>query len=140
MYDLLMGGPGENKKTLQRTIELMKKVNPHRVGVTIGVRIYPGTPLASSILEAGPLSNNTHLQGEVFKEDFFSPTFYLSSELSDEIFPYLEKLIGDDERFFLPKGAGKDASYNYNQNTFLIKAIKEGYRGAYWDILRKLGV
>jgi len=140
MYDLLLGGPGENKETLQDTIELMKRVNPHRVGVTIGVRVYPGTPLSSSILKQGPLKKNPHLHGQVFHRNFFKPTFYLSSELGEEIFPYVEKLVRDDERFFFPKNVGNLQNYNYNQNILLIKAINKGYRGAYWDILRKVRV
>jgi len=140
MYDLLLGGPGESKETLRDTIELMKRVNPHRVGVAIGVRVYPGTSLSSRILRQGPLEKNRHLHGEVLHRDFFKPTFYLSSELGDEIFPYVEKLVGDDEKFFFPKDVGKSKNYNYNQNIVLVKAIDKGYRGAYWDILRKVQV
>ena len=140
MYDLLLGGPGESKETLRDTIELMKRVNPHRVGVAIGVRVYPGTPLSSRILRQGPLEKNRHLHGEVLHQDFFKPTFYLSSELGDEIFPYVEKLVGDDERFFFAKDVGKSKNYNYNQNIVLVKAIDKGYRGTYWDILRKVQV
>ena len=76
----------------------------------------------------------------ILPRDFLKPTFYLSSELGEEIFPYVSKLVGDDERFFFPKDVGKSKNYNYNQNTVLIKAIGKGYRGAYWDILRKVQV
>jgi len=58
--------------------------------------------------------------------------------LGEEIFPYVEKLVGKDERFFFPTDVGKSKNYNYNQNVLLIKAIEDGYRGAYWDILRKV--
>ncbi len=140
MYDLLLGGPGENKETLQDTIEFMKRVNPHRVGVTIGIRIYPGTPISSRILKQGLLKENPHLRGKVSHQDFFDPTFYLYSELGEEIFSCVERLVAEDERFLFPKDRGKSKSYNYNQNTFLINAINNGQRGAYWDILRKARV
>jgi hypothetical protein len=31
-----------------------------------------------------------------------------------------------------------DANYTYNDNEVLVNAIKQGYKGAYWDILRRL--
>ena len=31
-----------------------------------------------------------------------------------------------------------DSNYNYNDNTVLIRAIENGARGAYWDILRRM--
>jgi len=138
MYDLLLGGPGEDKETLRDTIELMKRVGPDRVGITIGARVYPGTSLSSSILKQGPFEKNRHLHGETPDRDFFRPIFYLSSQLGDGIFPHVEKLVGDDERFFFPKDVGKSKNYNYNQNIALIEAIRKGHRGAYWDILRRM--
>lgn len=140
MYDLLLGGPGENRETLRDTIELMKRLNPHRVGVNIGVRVYPGTSLSSIILREGEPKENCCLYGRTLRPDFFEPTFYLSSQLGEEIFPYVEKLVGKDERFFFPTDVGKSKNYNYNQNVLLMKAIEDGYRGAYWDILRRVQV
>ena len=29
-------------------------------------------------------------------------------------------------------------NYNYNDNTTLVNAIRGGYRGAYWDIMRRM--
>ncbi len=137
MYDLLLGGPGENKETLKDTIELMKELSPDRVGVTVGIRVYPGTSLSRSILEEGSLEKNPHLHGEVLDRNFLEPTFYLSSEVSDEIFSHVERILGNDERFLFPRDVGKGRNYNYNQNTRLIRAIHRGARGAYWDILRR---
>ena len=54
MYDLLLGGPGETKETLKETIELMKELSPHRIGAALGVRIFPGTGLASMVQARGP--------------------------------------------------------------------------------------
>ena len=46
--------------------------------------------------------------------------------------------IGGDERFFFFNPADSGKNYNYDGNEVLVDAIKRGYRGAYWDILRKL--
>lgn len=138
MYDLLLGGPGENKKTLRETVKLMRRADPHRVGVAMGVRVYPGTFLSSFLLNQRPLHKDTFAQEKSLSDDFFSPTFYLCPEMGEQIFSYVEGLVGDDERFLFPKDTGKSKNYNYNQNTLLIKAINNGYRGAYWDILRRV--
>lgn len=138
MYDLLLGGPGEEEKTIKETIQLMRETNPDRVGVSAGVRVYPGTPLATYILREGSFNENPHIRGSDPDDQFFTPTFFLSAKVGDDIFPLLEQLVGDDERFFFPKEAGKSKNYNYNENTVLIEAIRKGYRGAYWDILRRI--
>jgi hypothetical protein len=47
-------------------------------------------------------------------------------------------LVKGDERFFFGGGEEPEANYNYNDNSILMEAIKKGYRGAFWDILRRL--
>ncbi len=143
MYDLLLGGPGETRETVRETIDLMKKVSPDRVGVMLGMRVYPGTRLAG-MLNKGEKGNKTGLYGDRGDrggrgekgDSFLLPTFYLSPGLDEAIENYITELIGKDERFFF--SARKDSqNYNYNQNQILIRALEEGYKGAYWDILRR---
>lgn len=137
MYDLLLGGPGETRESLKETIDLMKQVSPDRVGVSLGVRLFPGTRLAGRVLEAGPLASNPNLRGRVSgNESLLAPVFYLSTEMGWDCETYLSDLIGGDERFLF--ASGEAANYNYNDNSVLVQAIKEGYRGAYWDILRRV--
>jgi radical SAM superfamily enzyme YgiQ (UPF0313 family) len=138
MYDLLLGGPGETRNSLRETIEAMKRMSPHRVGASLGVRVYPKTSLAKMILQQGPLETNPNLHGEC-DGSFLAPIFYLSAELGDDASQYLEGLIGVDERFMFMAGDSSSSNYNYNTNTVLVNAIRDGYRGAFWDILRRLG-
>ena len=136
MYDLLLGGPGENKESLSTTITMMKEINPSRVGISAGVRIYPGTRLAEIAME-DIHTGGANLQGFI-TPGFFNPVFYVSSELRDELFPSIASLVRGDERFFFGGGEETEANYNYNDNSILMEAIKKGYRGAFWDILRRL--
>jgi len=140
MYDLLIGGPGETRSTVKASIELMQELKPDRAGFSIGVRVYPKTELARLILEEGPISQNPNLFGE--KENnpqFLKPLFYLSSEMGgDTIFTYISQLVGKDPMYFFADPTDQDQNYNYNWNLPLVDAIKKGYRGAYWDILRKM--
>ncbi|MEE8470792.1 MAG: radical SAM protein [Dehalococcoidia bacterium] len=139
MYDLLLGGPGETRQSLRETIETMKRLSPNRVGTSLGVRVFPKTKLALSLRRQGALNENPNLHGTVAGNDhFFAPIFYLSSRLGDDASDYLSHLIGEDERFFFVSPADAEKNYNYNDNTVLVNAIKAGYRGAFWDILRRL--
>ena len=123
MYDLLLGGPGETTQTLVETMRLMQSLPVDRVGVSLGVRVYPGTQLAAM------LDKN--------EADALEPEYYVSPKLGAEPLDFLRELIGDDKRFLLPVG-DDEQDYNYNDNTVLQNAIARGHRGAYWDILRKL--
>lgn len=136
MYDLLLGGPGENKETLSTAISLMKEIDPSRVGISAGLRIYPGTRLAEIAME-DINTGGANLQGTM-TEGFFNPIFFVSSDVGDELFPLIASLVKGDERFFFGGGDETEANYNYNDNSILVEAIKKGYRGAFWDILRRL--
>ncbi len=139
MYDLLLGGPGEIRQTLQQTIELMKRLSPSRVGAALGVRIFPGTELANMVRKMGPLHANPSLRGTVDNnEQFFAPIFYLSAALGADAPHHLADLVAGDERFFLSSPEAGEQNYNYNDNAFLIEAIRKGYKGAFWDILRRI--
>lgn len=140
MYDLLLGGPGETRQSLRQTVETMKRLSPHRVGAWLGVRIYPGTALAEMIGRQGPLDQNPNLHGTVAgNQNLLAPVFYLSAEMGAEADHYLAELVAGDERFFVSSRDAQRQSYNYNDNTVLAEAIRAGYRGAFWDILRRLG-
>ena len=139
MFDLLIGGPGETKGTVAETIELMRRAQPDRVGTSVGVRVYPGTRLARIVESEGPRERNRSLHGQVSDNpNFLKPVFYLSAELGDDASQFVSDLVGNDERFFMPVPEATRKNYNYNENQVLVEAIKKGYRGAFWDILRRL--
>jgi tryptophan 2-C-methyltransferase len=136
MYDLLLGGPGEDKESLTFAISFMKEIEPSRVGISAGVRIYPGTRLAQIAL-ADIKKGSANVRG-IINPDFFAPVFYVSQAMGDELYPFIAALVKKDERFFFGGGGEAEANYNYNANNVLMEAIKRGYRGAFWDILRRL--
>jgi radical SAM superfamily enzyme YgiQ (UPF0313 family) len=132
MLDLLLGSPGETRESLIKTVELMQRAAPDRVGISLGIRVYPGTPLARQVAleERHP--------GLVGGADPFTPLFFLEPAVAPFCFSLLDDLIGDDPRFLFFDPSRPDKNYNYNANQRLCDAIAQGYRGAYWDILRKL--
>jgi len=131
MLDLLLGSPGESRESIIRTVELMRRAEPDRVGVAVGVRVYPGTELADSVKQEEQRS------GLVGGENSLDPLFFLAPSIAPVAFELLDQLIGDDRRFLFFDPSRPDRNYNYNANQRLVDAIQKGYRGAYWDILRR---
>lgn len=80
---LLMGGPGETPDTVQESVELLKSYNPFLVNLTVGIRIYPHTPLCDQALSEGVISSEDNL---------LWPHFYLSEAVAEWIWDYLKEL------------------------------------------------
>jgi radical SAM superfamily enzyme YgiQ (UPF0313 family) len=132
MLDLLIGAPGESAQSITATINLMRRIKPDRVGVAVGVRIYPGTEL-DAMAQRGELRNGC--SGGSGLDD---PLFYLEPAIAEQCFSLLDRLIANDKRFFFFDPTRPDRNYNYNANQVLVDAIGRGERGAYWDILRRI--
>ena len=71
---LLLGGPGETKDSVEESLSLADSLNLEALKITIGLRLYPQTPLARIALEEGVISAD---------EDLLLPRFYLTPELRD---------------------------------------------------------
>lgn len=141
MFDLILGSPGETKQSIKTTIHLMKKIKPDRVGISLGVRLYPMTRLGRQVLEGskGTPSKNPSLFGTLENnESFLRPIYFCDISLGEDVEDWLHGLVGDDPRFLLGRRTEANPDYNYNDNPELTKAIKSGHRGAYWDILRRV--
>ena len=131
MFDLLLGSPGESKESITRTIDLMRRAGPDRVGVAFGVRVYPGTDLAKLMVQGKPR------EGCIGGGSPLEPLFFIEPKIAPFISELLDELIGGDTRFLFFDPSRPDRNYNYNANQLLVEAIQAGYRGAYWDILRR---
>jgi radical SAM superfamily enzyme YgiQ (UPF0313 family) len=134
IVDLLLGGPGETEASVRRSLDFVRSALPDRIGLSVGVRVYPSTPLARL---AARQPEALHGPGAA-TPDFVAPTFYLSTELGEGIFSLIRSIVGDDRRFFFADPTEANRNYNYNANQLLVDALRRGYRGAYWDILRRV--
>jgi hypothetical protein len=133
MLDLLLGGPGESRASLRAAIECVRRAAPERAGISLGLRVYPGTPLDRQVAAAGEAPG---LSGG---PEPAAPRYYLEPAIADGCYALLDDLIGDDPRFLFLDPTKEQQNYSYNAHQRLTDAIAEGYRGAYWDILRRLG-
>ncbi len=86
---LLLGGPGETRKTVDESLAFAASLNLEALRITVGIRIYPGTPLARRALEDGIISAD---------DDLLVPRFYLA--------PGLEPWI--HERIAAQDGTGQE--------------------------------
>jgi radical SAM superfamily enzyme YgiQ (UPF0313 family) len=71
---LLLGGPGETRRTVQQSLSFADSLNLEAMKVTIGIRVYPGTALAGTAIEEGLLRRG---------DDLLHPRFYLAPDLKD---------------------------------------------------------
>jgi uncharacterized Fe-S cluster-containing MiaB family protein len=127
MADLLLGAPGETLDSLKKVIEDMKTLEPFRVGVSYGVRVYSGTAFCRYLEKSGyPVPSS-----------LLFPFFYVSERVKDGIDEFIKEEIKGDERFYFNSKDEPSQNYNYNANQVIQDAIKEGFRGAFWDILAR---
>jgi len=69
---LLLGGPGENRKTVLESLTFADSLALEVVKVTTGIRIYPHTLLARTAREAGLIESDA---------DLLFPKFYMAREV-----------------------------------------------------------
>jgi len=132
MLDLLIGSPGESRKSVTQAIRLMQQTDAQCIGIALGLRVYPGTELARKLL-----SGKTTYQLPA-NDDPAEPMFFLEPSIASDVTGWLNRLIGNDSRFFFFNPEDGHQNYNYNANEVLADAIRSGHRGAYWDILRRI--
>jgi len=71
---LLLGGPGETRETVEESLEFADSLRLDALKITVGLRIYPQTPLASSALADGLIRPD---------DDLLMPRFYITPCLRD---------------------------------------------------------
>jgi radical SAM superfamily enzyme YgiQ (UPF0313 family) len=79
---LLLGGPGETRKTVEESLSFADSLPINAVKVTIGIRIYPHTRLAATALREGLISPDDTL---------LFPKFYMVKDLE----PWLRETLDD---------------------------------------------
>ncbi len=133
MFDLLIGGPGETEETVRATIDKVRELDVPLAGIAAGIRVYPETPLGKAIA-GGFDKEGLHPEGG---RAFHEPFFYLSLYLGADSSALIKELVAGDPRFLFLASPEEEGSYNYADDEALCRMIREGARGAYWDIIRR---
>jgi radical SAM superfamily enzyme YgiQ (UPF0313 family) len=77
---LLLGGPGETRETVERSLAFAESLHLDFLKVTVGIRIYPGTPLARRAVDEGMIAAD---------DDLLFPRFYLAPGLE----PWIQERV-----------------------------------------------
>lgn len=65
---LLLGGPGETRDTVEKTLAFVSGLNLDALKITVGIRIYPHTKLAKLAVQDGLIGSD---------DDLLFPKFYM---------------------------------------------------------------
>ncbi len=71
---LLLGGPGETRESVSESLDFVQSLGLDMLKVTVGIRIYPHTPLAATAVGEGLLDPSDTL---------LRPTFYMTPGLGE---------------------------------------------------------
>ncbi|MBU7028604.1 MAG: radical SAM protein [Theionarchaea archaeon] len=97
---LMLGGPGETRETIREAIEFFSDIRCE-IFLSLGIRVFPCTPLGEMVQKSGPLVENPNLYGKVVNnDDLFEPVYYISCELEEDIFGYLQEFTETSEQFY----------------------------------------
>ena len=70
---LLLGGPGETRESVEESLDFADSVNLDALKITVGLRVYPGTPLAATALAEELIAPG---------DDLLRPRFYFAPGLA----------------------------------------------------------
>jgi len=71
---LLLGGPGETRESVEESLAFADSLHLDALKITVGLRIYPETPLAATSVVEGMIQRD---------DDLLWPRFYLAPQLRD---------------------------------------------------------
>jgi radical SAM superfamily enzyme YgiQ (UPF0313 family) len=116
----LLGGPGENKKTLQETLIGLDRLERAVFFFFCGIRIYPHTALYDVALREGQITVG---------QNILSPVFYRSPHITvEEIMQTVENHANGRLNWIIGAGEAK-------ATRVLPKLYKRGLTGPLWEYL-----
>ncbi len=119
---LIFGAPGETRQSIRATCKALQRMNPTAVVAMTGVRLYPGTPLSQSLIDAGRIA----------AEDVgLFPAFYVEPAIEDFLPDYLRKQAVEAGNWVLPGLAAPILPRNQRLLRYL------GVSGPLWRLLHK---
>jgi len=117
---ILLGGPGENKQTLQNTLAGIDSLGKAVFFFFCGVRIYPHTALYEIALREGQITAD---------ENILPPVFYRSPGISvEEIMKMVENKANGRVNWLIGAGEAK-------ATRILPKLYRRGFTGPLWEYL-----
>lgn len=124
-HSLIFGGEAETWETVRATVDLMDECRPTAVNAMCGVRVYPGTPLAETLLARGDVPS-----AEVLHE----PWFHVAPAVRDGLAEHVAAVARERGTWILPGRRVTDEAAVHD-------ALRgRGLKGDLWRYLARLRV
>ncbi len=117
-HSLIFGGPGENRQTIQESLDLMAEIDPTAVIAMCGIRVFPGTKLAEVALSEDLIRTD---------ESMLAPTFYLEKSSRSFLFDMLYAHVEKNRHWIMP-GSQINIDLRLQQ-----KLRRFGLKGPLWE-------
>jgi radical SAM superfamily enzyme YgiQ (UPF0313 family) len=122
-HSLVFGGEGETWETVDETIAVMDACRPTAVTAMCGVRVYPETPLARTLLARGEVPSADAL---------YDPYFYFAPAVRDGLAELIAETARERGNWLLPGN-------KVNDEEGLFAALRgRGLRGDLWRYVSRL--
>jgi radical SAM superfamily enzyme YgiQ (UPF0313 family) len=90
IVSLLIGAPGEDRETVEESLEFLSGRSPMMVDLCVGIRLMPHTKLAEIAVREGVISPDDPLM---------EPRFYISPQIEDWIEGYLREVCARNKNY-----------------------------------------
>jgi radical SAM superfamily enzyme YgiQ (UPF0313 family) len=122
-HSLLFGGEGETWDTVAETVAVMDECRPTAVSAMCGVRVYPGTPLAGTLLARGEVPDETAL---------YAPWFHFAPAVREGLAEHLREVAAARGNWFVPGSKVND------DEALFARLRGRGLKGDLWRFLTRL--
>jgi radical SAM superfamily enzyme YgiQ (UPF0313 family) len=119
-HNLIFGGPGETVETMEESVARMDAIDPTGMIATVGLRIYPGTPLARA---AG------YDESPDDPRNLLEPKFYVDEAVAEVIVDRVAAWVDEREGWVCP-GLGKRYNPRY------LARLRKRHKGPLWAMLK----
>jgi radical SAM superfamily enzyme YgiQ (UPF0313 family) len=124
-HSLVFGGDGETWDTVAETIAVMDECRPTAVTAMCGVRVYPETPLAASLIARGEVPS---------VEALYDPWFWFAAGVRDGLAETVAAAGRARRNWILP-------GHKVNDEEALFASLRgRGLRGDLWRFVSRLGL
>jgi radical SAM superfamily enzyme YgiQ (UPF0313 family) len=124
-HSLVFGGEGETWDTVAETIAVMDECRPTAVNAMCGVRVYPETPLAATLLARGEVPS---------VEALYEPWFYVSPAVRDGLAATVREAARERGNWLLP-------GMKVNDEEGLFARLRgRGLKGDLWRYVARIGL
>lgn len=122
-HSLVFGGDGETWDTVAETIAVMDECRPTAVNAMCGVRVYPETPLAATLLQRGEIPSI---------EALYQPFFWFAPAVRDGLAEVVARAARERGNWLLPGNKVND------EEALFARLRGRGLKGDLWRYLPRL--